>query len=339
MILCIPAYKPQQQLLDLVKQLVAADESVQLLIVNDGSGDAYQSVFLELSQFAQVTVISHAVNQGKGAALKTGFAYYLSQTAWAHSPGLVTADADGQHTVSAMIQLSQALAQAPRHLHLGVRQFGGDQVPWRSRFGNRLTRCLLYAVHGLALSDSQTGLRAIPRSLLSDLLASPLTGYEFELDMLIMAKKKAFLFKETPINTIYLDQNKGSHFNPLIDSIKIYFVLLRFICVSLCTAIVDFVCFWLVFYVQKKILLSVLLARVISGGFNFSLNRSTVFKSHAWLWVAMKYTWLAFTLACLSYLLMQYVFTSQGLYWSKIWAESALFFLSFAVQRFIVFKR
>ena len=127
-------------------------------------------------------------------------------------------------------------------LWLGSREFEGN-VPLRSRFGNKLTKKVFRFFIGKSLIDTQTGLRGIPIRLLKEMLKVSANGYEFELEMLIVASKSGIAIKEMPIKTVYEDGNKGSHFNPIIDSIKIYFVFIRFSALSIITAVIDFMAF------------------------------------------------------------------------------------------------
>ena len=152
--------------------------------------------------------------------------------------GVVTGDADGQHHPDDIEAVARRLEQHPDSLVLGSRSFGKD-VPLRSRFGNIATRKIMHALLGQKLTDTQTGLRGIPATLLPKLLRTESTGYEFELDVLIAAHQLEIPMLEEPIRTIYEEGNKSSHFNPIVDSMKIYFVLLRFGSVSAMTALID----------------------------------------------------------------------------------------------------
>ena len=99
------------------------------------------------------------------------------------------------------------------------------------------TRGIMHALLGQKLTDTQTGLRGIPASFLPKLLRQEATGYEFELEMLIAAHQLSIPIVEVPIRTIYEAGNKSSHFNPIVDSMKIYFVLLRFGSVSVLSGV------------------------------------------------------------------------------------------------------
>ncbi|MSU36619.1 MAG: hypothetical protein EXS36_16270 [Pedosphaera sp.] len=161
----------------------------------------------------------------QGAALKTGLNHAVVE-----HPGsvvVVTADADGQPAPADILKVASALTAAgDGHLILGVRGFATD-VPFRSRFGNSLTRRIMKIVTGQAISDTQTGLRGIPFGFIPALLRLDPNGYDFELDMLVTCRSSGITIQEVPIATIYLNGNRSSHFNPLRDSMRIYFIFAR----------------------------------------------------------------------------------------------------------------
>jgi glycosyltransferase involved in cell wall biosynthesis len=166
--LLIPAYRPGPALIEVVRSL-AESGFAGIVVVDDGSGPEYTWIFdLLLEEFAAVKVIRHAVNLGKGAALKTGMNFALVE-----HPGLagiVTADADGQHDPADICRVGARFAENPCALVLGARGFVGA-VPLRSRLGNSITRAMMRLVVGQRLSDTQTGLRAIPRELVERMLS------------------------------------------------------------------------------------------------------------------------------------------------------------------------
>ena len=217
-IVLIPAYKPGLELVELVRAL----PEFVVVVVDDGSGPEFAGIFEKLEG---VRIVRHAVNLGKGAALKTGMNYALVE--FPDLAGIVTADADGQHDPDDVRRVAQRLKEHPEALVLGARTFGGG-VPLRSRLGNSITRSVMRIAVGHRLSDTQTGLRAIPRGLMERMLRVSASGYEFELEMLIAAKHLGVEVIEQPIQTIYGEGNPTSHFEPLRDSMRIYFVLLRF---------------------------------------------------------------------------------------------------------------
>ena len=220
----IPAYKPDQRLVTLVDQLSNACQA-PIVIVNDGSPAEHAPVFAALEAIPRITLLIHPANQGKGAALRTGFRYIESLPA--EITCIVTADADGQHSVKDILAVAETAAQKPEAMITGSRRFDKD-VPPRSMFGNTVTRWVMRLFFGVRLWDTQTGLRAIPRRLLPALIEIPYDHYELEIVMLLIAQRRLVPLIEIPIETIYIEGNRGSHFKPLLDSARVYWVLLRY---------------------------------------------------------------------------------------------------------------
>jgi glycosyltransferase involved in cell wall biosynthesis len=236
----IPALKPSGQLLSVVAALSADDRVNRIILVNDGSPRECDAVFESVVHDAKVTLLAHAANLGKGSALRTGMNHFLC-TDTANSV-LVTADADGQHLPVDILRVGTRAMETPDELVLGSRGFSGD-VPLRSRFGNTLTRTVYCGLMGPSLTDTQTGLRAIPRSLMASLLHVRINGYDFEMQMLVMAARDRMTITQVPIATVYIENNRDSHFNPLLDSIRIYYVFVRHLSVKLLSLLGDFLVF------------------------------------------------------------------------------------------------
>jgi glycosyltransferase involved in cell wall biosynthesis len=321
-----------------VVRALAAKAVPAIVIVDDGSGPEYRDVFARAAAFPNVHLVRHATNLGKGAALKTGINYALC--AFPGLVGIVTADADGQHHPDDIVRIADTLLARPDCLVLGSRAFDGA-VPWRSRFGNSLTSMVVHALIGQKLTDTQTGLRGIPTSLLLRILRIESTGYEYELEMLIAAHHSSVPVIEEPIRTIYEDGNKSSHFNPIVDSMKIYFVLARFGSVSLMTALLDNLVFYLAFRHSGHILGSQILARVFAVGFNYSMVRRSVFYSkQRHKTVLPKYLLLVLVSGSVSYAGIRLLSARLGInpVSAKLLVETVLFFANFAVQRIFIFK-
>jgi glycosyltransferase involved in cell wall biosynthesis len=333
----IPAYRPSASLPEVVRAL-AAKAMPAIVIVDDGSGPEYQDVFARATAFPNVHLVRHATNLGKGAALKTGINYALCT--FPGLVGIVTADADGQHHPDDIVRIADTLLARPDCLVLGSRGFDGE-VPWRSRFGNSLTSMVVHALIGQKLTDTQTGLRGIPTSLLLRILRIESTGYEYELEMLIAAHHLSVPVIEEPIRTIYEAGNKSSHFNPIVDSMKIYFVLARFGSVSLMTAVLDNLVFYLAFRHSGHILGSQILARVFAVGFNYSMVRRSVFYSkQRHKTVLPKFLLLVLVSGTVSYAGIRLLSAKLGInpVSAKLMVETVLFFANFAVQRLFIFK-
>jgi glycosyltransferase involved in cell wall biosynthesis len=333
----IPAYKPSDGLVDLVESLSAAS-SRPIVVVDDGSGPKFGPLFSQAAAFPHVKLLRHAVNLGKGAALKTAMNYVLCEMPDVQA--VVTADADGQHHPEDIARVIEAAIAQPDALVLGAREFDKD-VPLRSRFGNVLTRGIMHGLLGRRLTDTQTGLRGIPTTFLPKLLRVESTGYEFELEMLIAAHHLSIPIVEVPIRTIYEPGNKSSHFNPVIDSMKIYFVLLRFGSVSLITALVDNLVFIVAFRSLGNILESQIIGRVVAVTFNYTTVRRSVFYSHQrHSTVLPKYLALVVVSGSASYAGIRLLHENLGVnpVPAKLLVETALFFVNFAVQRMFIFR-
>jgi putative flippase GtrA len=334
----IPAYRPGDALASLVTEL-RAEYSGPIVIVDDGSGPEFQERFHDLHCGDGITILSHARNLGKGAALKTGIAYIF--TKWPEAVGVVTADADGQHYPGDILNIRRTFLDTDEALVLGTRAFEGD-IPARSRFGNTTTRIALRLFLGRDVSDTQTGLRAIPASLWRSLAGIRADRYEFELEMLVAAKHLNTPILQTRIRTIYEAGNKSSHFNPLIDSMRIYFVLLRFSMISLLTATIDNAMFVFAFWLSGKLLMAQVCGRAVAVAFNYGVVRKAVFHSDQKHEIVLpRYLMLVLTSGALSYggiLLLASRF-HMPVVAAKIASETILFFVNFAVQRDFVFTR
>jgi len=265
----------------------------------------------------------------------------LRSLAFSAPIGVVTADADGQHCPADVLAVSEALRERPHDLILGVRHFSSS-VPLRSRVGNAMTRGLMRLVAGQNLSDTQTGLRGIPRDLIPDLCEIPYCGYEFELEMLLVAGHQSRRTTEVVIRTIYLDRNRSSHFNPLTDSVRVWFTLLRFSATSMVTALVDNVLFLLLFPALGSIAQAMVVARTGAVLFNYAASREFIFRSQQTHGVVLpKYLALVGVSGSLSYSLIR-IFSVKfrmDVVLAKIVAETLLFAFNFLVQRDVVFTR
>lgn len=339
--LIIPAYKPGEEMLKLLEQF-RDNQNFLPIVVDDGSGEAFRAIFDAVPDFA--VLLRHEVNRGKGAALKTAMRHVLD-----HLPECalaLTADADGQHKYQDILRVNEVAKANPGALVLGSRKFDGD-VPFRSRFGNGVTRQVFSIASGTKVYDTQTGLRAFDRNAMEKFLQIGGDRYEYEINMLLGAAQSGMKIVEEWIETVYLDDNSSSHFNPLRDSIKIYMCILKFCCSSLLAFVIDFVMVLLLNAVtgslapEISLLVSVVGARLVSATANFFVNRSMVFKGNERLGkAALKYAALAVVILAANYLMMRLL--TIGLHWNlalaKVVVEVVLFVASFAVQGKFVYR-
>jgi len=334
--LVIPVFQPEPSLRPFVENLLREPYPF-VIVVDDGSSPEHRPLFAALAELPRVRVLTHAINLGKGDALKSGFNEALVD--FPDACGVVTVDADGQHIPEDVRRVADALAESPDHLCLGIREFGG-KVPLRSRFGNALTRQFFRILVGGNLRDTQAGLRGIPTAMMRDLLASKAARYEFELEMLIRARKLGTPCRQIPITTVYEAGNRTSHFDPLFDSLRIYFVFIRFLASSMLTGLIDTLAFSIVFQFGATILWSAVAGRLVAGTFNFFVNEKFVFRAEGSLVPPLvKYVLLVAGMATVSFQLIIGLVENFGLnvYVAKVSVETFLFVVSFTVQRLLVF--
>lgn len=345
----IPAYEPDEKLILLLGQLKESGIT-NIVVVDDGSGASYSKFFDKAKTVEGCTVLTHAVNLGKGRALKTAFNYCLMT--YKDILGCVTADSDGQHTPGDILSCMKKLWENPDALILGCRNFDADDVPFRSSFGNKCTRKIFSYLIGISISDTQTGLRAIPAGFMITLMNVKGERFEFETNMLVETKNLGIPIIEVPVSTIYLEKNKTSHFDPIRDSIRIYVVFGKFLFSSLSSSVLDLILFSLFCRMLEHstgffggipyIIAATVLARIISAIYNFVLNYKVVFKSSADIMsTAVKYFFLAlFQMLCSAFLVNAIHSLVGG--WEtavKVPVDVLLFFLSFVIQREFVYKK
>ncbi len=331
----IPAYKPDMKLVELCAQLLTHEE-LAVVVVDDGSGEAFKPVFEALDP--RVRLISYPVNKGKGGALKTGIKYIYDNLP--DCQRLVTADADGQHRYEDIQKVIAESIAHPGALVLGGRRFDGTNVPFRSRAGNAVTRLVFRLATGLNVYDTQTGLRGFDRKGMALFQSVAGDRYEYEMNMLLKAAEEDMPVREVTIKTVYLDDNKSSHFNPLKDSFKIYKSILKYAASSLFAFLLDNVLFWILNAFMVKEIADVI-ARVISASVNFTVNYRLVFKSREEPWkAAVKYAVLALVVLGLDILLLKLLSDVIGIpaWLSKPIAGIIMYIANYPVQRRFVYK-
>lgn len=342
MIVLIPAYEPGPALPRLVDDLLEADPDVEVVVVDDGSGETYRDAFSAV-EASGAAVVRHPQNLGKGAALKTGIRHVMD----AH-PGddLVTADADGQHTARDILAVADELrtdaASRAASMVLGCRAFAG-RVPLRSRVGNALARGVFRVAAGWRLSDTQTGLRGIPSAMLPWLAEQPGDRFEYEQNVLLGVRRAGWSSREVPIETVYLDHNASSHFRPVIDSLRVALPLVRFAGSSVLAFVVDTVALLVLTTLTGWLVPSIVAARVLSASVNFAVNRRLVFRQQPGsgaVGQAVRYSILALGLLASNVVWMT-ALTDFGvpLLAAKVATEAVLFVTSYGVQKSFVFAQ
>ena len=284
----LPSLDPDEKLLTVIDGLLAAGFR-DIILVNDGSKQENLHYFESAASHPEVHLLHHQVNRGKGAALKTAFTWFLEHRS--QSIGVVTVDGDNQHHPDDTAACSLRMAQTGKVV-LGCRDFSLPHVPPRSRMGNRITCGVFRVLCGMRLSDTQTGLRAIPRSALDTLNRVKGDRFEYETNMLLALKEYAIGYEEVKIRTVYIEENKSSHFRAVRDSWRIYKLILayffKYTLSSLLSAAVDEGLFTLLSWLLGGCLSGLALtavptvtARAASSLLNFFMNKKVVFHSQA----------------------------------------------------------
>ncbi len=349
-VLLIPSLNPDEKLINLVKEL-KEKEFDNIVIVNDGSKQECLHYFEILENDYNCKIFSHFRNLGKGRALKNAFNFIL--TNFEDFKTVITLDSDGQHKVKDVISLAERFETVESNtLGLGCRKFGQKDVPFRSKFGNIFTRMLLKVLCGISVSDTQTGLRAFTKDTMKEFMDIPGERFEYEMNMILATKNKDIKIVECPIETVYIEENKSSHFNPIKDSFKIisrlFAVFFKYTIASILSFLIDLGFFALFVAVTKNwvsaslyIILSTIFARVISSVFNFLVNKNTVFKQKD---KSPKFFIMYFTLVIVNMVLSAVLvdvfvkFCSFPEIWAKVLVDGTLFILSFVLQRDVIFR-
>ena len=339
----VPSLNPDEKFLNVVKGLVQAGfESI--ILVNDGSREENRIWFERAMEYAPCTLLVHEENKGKGRALKTAMEYFLSHNQ--DHAGIITLDGDGQHAMPDVVNCAKALEEHTDSLVLGVRSFKGDDVPARSRFGNNFTAGVFRYLCGIPITDTQTGLRGIPRRFCEFLLNVKGERFEFETNMLLETRRADMKIHEVPIQTVYLEENQSSHFRPFHDSVAIYWLIVKYLSSSLLSFVIDWGLFVFLFWLLGPLgiwrtAVSKTAARVGSSLFNYFMNRKVVFHSHD----GVGKTMLRYYILCVCQLLLSiggvYLLSLTGCpeQIAAIPVDILLFCISFRIQRLWVFRK
>ncbi|MDD4624199.1 MAG: glycosyltransferase [Bacilli bacterium] len=333
----IPSYNPDQNIMnEFLKKLKKSFNNI--IIINDGSDENYNYFFDKLKN--DYIVLTHHINQGKGRAIKTAFNYLLEDHP--NFEVAVTADCDGQHSVDDIKKCVDKTIENPSSLIIGVRNFNKYNVPTKSKFGNKITRNVFKIFIGLNITDTQTGLRGFSSETAKIFLKTKGERYEYETNMLIDCKEHNIDIKEVKIKTIYIDENKTSHFNPLKDSISIYKLFLKYIASSLSAFLLDIILFTLLLNIintKENILIATIIGRIISSMYNFSINKIIFHKSSK----SSKYKYFLLVIIQMFVSGLSVTFLSKIINISsiiiKVFVDTIIFVVNFIIQREWVFKK
>lgn len=338
-VVVIPAYEPDDALCDIVEQMW--EYGCEVVVVDDGSGEAYQLIFERIRDIS--VVLHNEKNYGKGVAIRTALSYIQDEMCDCEFVGVM--DADGQHLPEDMIKV---LAEVKNHadaLVLGVRNLQKG-MPIRSLVGNWLTRRVFRIVTKVAVTDTQTGLRAFHRDQIPMMLEIKGARYEYEMNVLVEFAKQDISIREIPIHTVYRDKgNSTSHFRAIVDSVRIYGDLFRFGLISFSSFVLDYLLFLILLACIGtpfgRVLLANILARFISAFYNYRMNCRFVFRKKPDLETVTGYFALACGILFANNIILEVLSQGMGIpvKFAKIMTEILLFLGSWFVQRCLIFRK
>ncbi len=279
-VIVIPSLEPDDKLVPYINELLSAGIE-KIIVVNDGSSEKCNEIFNTIGEINKCNVLTHEINRGKGESIKTALKFYRENCQG--FGGVITVDADGQHSVTDVLRMCKTMDEHPNAFVLGCREFG-ENTPSKSLFGNRVTSFFMRVLYGISLNDTQTGLRGLPDFMIDGLLGVSGTRYEYELNMLIYAKGNCIPFITIPIETIYFDNNANSHYRPVVDSARIFVRvlsgLIQFSASAIISAVIDIGIYTILttaiadhLPLFLMLLISFVSARAVSSGVNFAINR------------------------------------------------------------------
>ncbi|MDI9521178.1 MAG: bifunctional glycosyltransferase family 2/GtrA family protein [Bacillota bacterium] len=353
-VILIPSLHPDEKLGRYVDDLILNGFS-HIVVVDDGSGPDYAHYFDNLKAKKGCVVLGYPENKGKGFALKHGMHYIMQNLSQA--PGVITADSDGQHTAHDCLSVAEAMLSSPDQLILGSRDLLKENVPPKSKAGNRLTSFFFKLLYGHWLPDTQTGLRGISRELMMEFIDVSGNRFEYEMNMLIHAAIHNIGFVIVPIDTIYLNENEGTHFHPIRDSWRIYKNLFgnfaKFIASSGLSTLIDILLFTLLDSVlipalfpgfaenrnYGPVLAATVIARIASALFNYKVNQQYVFRARRSKRSMLRYILLVIAVMFLSATLVNALNVLFGMHktLAKVIVDSVLFFINYRVSKSWVF--
>ena len=318
----LPSLDPDEKLIRVVDGLLEYGFS-DIILVNDGSKQENLHYFTDLAAaHSEITLLHHEVNKGKGAALKNAFRYFLENRP--NGYGVVSVDGDDQHHPEDTKRCCEQMVKTG-NIVLGCRDFNQEDVPARSSFGNKTTSLIFKIFVGMTISDTQTGLRAIPRKQLETLTRIAGERFEYETNMLLAMKDNGFAFDEVKIRTVYIEENKSSHFRVIHDSWRIYKLILnhffRYTLSSLACFVLDAGGVFLLTKLLSALMQDPLLgtvatvgARAMSSLVNFFMNQKLVFQTNVHTGKAMvRYYALALPQLAVQTLLNQGIYSLFGI--------------------------
>lgn len=212
----IPAYNAAKTILPVVRE--SLEHGLPVVMVDDGSTDTTAALVAGLP----VTLLRHQQNLGKGAALKTGFAWALESG----FDAVVTIDADGQHDVAAIPRLVACARNGTWGILIASRHTQFEQMAGLRKFWNRIGVWCIWKRTGFEITDSQSGFRYYSGDVVEKLSLES-NGYALEMEILLKAWKSGFTIGSLPVAARVADGRATSHYRPISDTFNISMIFLR----------------------------------------------------------------------------------------------------------------
>ncbi len=329
----VPAYNPDEKLLEVIKDIKSYNID-RIIVVNDGSKKECDEIFNSIK--SDVILLTHEINKGKGVALKTAMKYIKELGI---EDKVLTIDADAQHKMEDGIKLLENLESSNKEFVTGSRTFK-EKVPLKNRIGNVINSYTFMLLSGKKVKDTLNGLRAFNTNLIDFLLEVEGERYEYEMNVIIQCAKNKINIKEVPIDVVYHEGENTSHFRAIIDSIRIYGTMLVYLGSSFISFIIDYIVFILTMAVTKELIISNVIARVISATCNFLLNSKIVFRQKKiTIKQVVQYAFLAIFVLVINTTLLQIITNKLPLpALTKVITEVIILAFNYIIQKKIIFK-
>ena len=345
MIVVIPAYQPEPELIEFVYQL-REKTTYPILVVDDGSSPDKAFVFNAIESIG--VVLRHPRHMGRGQALKTAFAY--AQNAYSDEPGIVVAGADGSCTVENVLAVSEALLEHPDAYILGSRRYIGRN-PLPSRLADTLFRYVFAFASGSKLRDAGTGLRAFSIGRIPELLNCPGDGTEYDVTVLMDFIRKQIPVVEVPVEAVRLKHSPIDRLS-FRRYLQVYSAIFKYTGVAVLSFGVDYLLSQFFYTVLSRTTFAALtgispvgmgnvLARAFSSTLNFILNRQLVFRDRSNLLVSvLKYYTVVALILLINTVLLIFFHEWCGIpaWIAKLMTETLMFAVSMLMQRLFVFR-
>jgi len=334
-IICIQASTMNQMLLDQVENLLSY--GIEIVVVNDG--DKQGGEYAQKIAAHKVHIIDHYTELGKGAAIKTGLNYISCH--YQDFDQVLSIDADSEYDARVLASMLEKSEDFPQQLILLSRTYS-DKAPFFTRLGKRLTKFLFKLSCGQGVVDVHGGVRIIPKKIIATLLGIKSMGWEFLIDMVVLAKRSRVNIVEVPMVLTYDQKHQRGLFVSLLESMRLSFLLVRFSIVGIVTALIDYFMFFVIYAIYPSLPVSLTGARLVSVFANYFAVKQFAFHNAGHIRETLpKYLLLATVSVTLGYALVNGLTNDLHLhlFMARIITDLVLFFVNFIIQRDFIFKR